>query len=46
VREADEIDVAWQTRQRDFGPIKMSYDIEKTVGHSQPEMSGCDKEHN
>jgi hypothetical protein len=29
VREADETGVAWQTRQRDFGPIKMSYDLEK-----------------
>jgi hypothetical protein len=29
VREADETDAAWQARQRDFGPIKMSYDLEK-----------------
>jgi hypothetical protein len=30
VREADETDAAWQARQRDFGPIKMSYDLKKT----------------
>jgi hypothetical protein len=29
VREADETDAAWQTRQRDVGPIKMSYDLKK-----------------
>jgi hypothetical protein len=29
VREADETDAAWQTRQRDFGPVKISYDLEK-----------------
>jgi hypothetical protein len=29
VREDDETDVAWQTREWDFAPIKMSYDLEK-----------------
>jgi hypothetical protein len=29
VREADETDAAWQTRQRDFSPVKMSYDLKK-----------------
>jgi hypothetical protein len=28
VREANEADAAWQTRERDFAPIKMSYDLE------------------
>jgi hypothetical protein len=28
VREANEADVAWQTKERDFAPIKMSYDLE------------------
>jgi hypothetical protein len=28
VREANETDVAWQTRQRGFAPIKMSYDLD------------------
>jgi hypothetical protein len=28
VREANEADAACQTRQRDFAPIKMSYDLE------------------
>jgi hypothetical protein len=27
VREANEADAAWQTRERDFAPIKMSYDL-------------------
>jgi hypothetical protein len=29
VREVDETDVAWQTREQDFAPVKMSYDLEK-----------------
>jgi hypothetical protein len=29
VREADETDAAWQTREQDFAPVKMSYDLEK-----------------
>jgi hypothetical protein len=29
VRGAEEADVAWQTRERDFSSIKMSYDLEK-----------------
>ena len=28
VREANEADAAWQTRERDFAPLKMSYDLE------------------
>jgi hypothetical protein len=29
VRGADEDDAAWQTKERDFGSLKMSYDLEK-----------------
>jgi hypothetical protein len=28
MREANETYAAWQTRQRDFAPIKMSYDLD------------------
>ena len=28
VRETDETDAAWQNRERDFAPVKMSYDLE------------------
>jgi hypothetical protein len=28
VRETNEANAAWQTRQRDLAPIKMSYDLE------------------
>jgi hypothetical protein len=28
VREANETDAAWQTRQSDFAPIKISYDLD------------------
>jgi hypothetical protein len=26
---ADEDDAAWQTREQDFAPVKMSYDLDK-----------------
>jgi hypothetical protein len=29
VREANEADVVWQTRERDFASVKMSYDLDK-----------------
>ena len=28
VRKENETDAAWQNRQRDFAPLKMSYDLE------------------
>ena len=28
VRETDETDAAWQNRERDFAPVKMSFDLE------------------
>ena len=28
VREIDETDAAWQNRERDFAPVKMSFDLE------------------
>jgi hypothetical protein len=46
VREADETDAAWQARQRDFGPIKMSYDLEKVKWvTSNKKCHSYDKEH-
>ena len=28
MRETDETDAAWQNRERDFAPVKMSFDLE------------------
>jgi hypothetical protein len=29
VWEVDETDAAWQNREQDFAPVKMSYDLKK-----------------
>ena len=47
VRETDETDAAWQNREQDFAPVKMSFDLEhRKWVTANKKIFGCDKEYN
>ena len=46
VRETNEADASWTTKERDFASQRMSYDLEhRKWVTANKKMFGCDKEH-